>query len=132
MRLIDADALKKAIIKHLCVKSENNLLQAEKSIYNCIDEQPTIEQPKWNFFGVQKMTEEEREQYGISDYDKDGAAMLTGCPENGQDVIVYNGFEMFIDTFIVDRDGCYFERTECTIGEGWAWMPLSKPQKDGD
>ena len=43
MRLIDADALKKAIIKHLCVKSENNLLPAEKSIYNCIDEQPTIE-----------------------------------------------------------------------------------------
>lgn len=52
MRLIDADALKKAIIKHLCVKSENNLFPAEKSIYNCIDEQPTIEllkeqQPKW-------------------------------------------------------------------------------------
>lgn len=43
MRLIDADALKKAIIKHLCVKSENNLLPAEKSIYNLIDEQPTIE-----------------------------------------------------------------------------------------
>lgn len=42
MRLIDADALKKAIIKHLCVKSENNLFPAEKSIYNCIDEQPTI------------------------------------------------------------------------------------------
>lgn len=47
MRLIDADALKKAIIKHLCVKSENNLLPAEKSIYNLIDEQPTIDQPKW-------------------------------------------------------------------------------------
>ena len=46
MRLIDADALKKAIIKHLCVKSENNLLPAEKSIYNLIDEQQTIEQPK--------------------------------------------------------------------------------------
>lgn len=46
MRLIDADALKKAIIKHLCVKSENYLLPAEKSIYNLIDEQPTIEQPK--------------------------------------------------------------------------------------
>ena len=43
MRLIDADALKKAIIKHLCVKSENNLFPSEKSIYNCIDEQPTIE-----------------------------------------------------------------------------------------
>ena len=43
MRLIDADALKKAIIKHLCVKSENNLLPAEKSIYDLIDKQHTVE-----------------------------------------------------------------------------------------
>lgn len=43
MRLIDADALKKAIIKHLCVKSENNLLPAEKSIYDLIDKQPKVE-----------------------------------------------------------------------------------------
>lgn len=43
MRLIDADALKKAIIKHLCVKSAKYLLQAEKSIYDLIDKQPTIE-----------------------------------------------------------------------------------------
>lgn len=41
--MIDADALKKAIIKYLCVKSENNLLPAEKSIYNLIDKQPTVE-----------------------------------------------------------------------------------------
>lgn len=90
------------------------------------------EQPKWNFFGVQKMTEEEREQYGINDYDKDNAIMLSGCPENGQEVIVYNGVEMFIDTFIVDHGGCYFERTECYIGEGWAWMPAPKPPKGGE
>ena len=46
MRLIDADALKKAIIKHLCVKSVKYLLPAEKSIYDLIDKQPTIEQTK--------------------------------------------------------------------------------------
>lgn len=45
MLLIDADALKKAIIKHLCVKSENNLLPAEKSIYDLIDKQPKVELP---------------------------------------------------------------------------------------
>ena len=43
MRLIDADALKKAIIKQLCVKSVKYLLPAEKSIYDLIDKQPTIE-----------------------------------------------------------------------------------------
>ena len=46
MRLIDADALKKAIIKRLGIKSEKYLLASERSIYNIIDEQPTIEQPK--------------------------------------------------------------------------------------
>ena len=43
MRLIDADALKKAIIKRLGIKSEQYLLASERSIYNLIDEQPTIE-----------------------------------------------------------------------------------------
>lgn len=42
MRVIDADALKKEIIKHLCVKSENYLLPAEKSICDLIDKQPTV------------------------------------------------------------------------------------------
>lgn len=46
MRLIDADELKKAIIKHLCVKSEDYLLPAEKSIYDLVDNQQTIYQPK--------------------------------------------------------------------------------------
>ena len=46
MRLIDADELKKAIINHLCVKSEDYLLPAEKSIYDLIDNQPTINMPK--------------------------------------------------------------------------------------
>lgn len=46
MRLIDAGALKKAIIKHLCVKSEDYLLPAEKSIYDLIDKQPTVDLQK--------------------------------------------------------------------------------------
>lgn len=46
MRLIDADALKNAIIHHLEIRSEKNLLESERSIYNLIDDQPTIEQPK--------------------------------------------------------------------------------------
>lgn len=46
MRLIDADALKKAIIKHLCVKSEQYLLPAEKSIYDLVDKQPNVDLPK--------------------------------------------------------------------------------------
>ena len=46
MRLIDADELKNAIIKHLEIRSENYLLESERGIYALIDKQPTIEQPK--------------------------------------------------------------------------------------
>lgn len=46
MRIIDADALKRAIIKHICVKSEGHLLPAEKSIYDLVDKQPSVDLPK--------------------------------------------------------------------------------------
>ena len=71
MRLIDADTLKKAIIRHLCVKSENNLLPAEKSIYNLIDEQPTIEQPKKGHWII--------DDYDYLDCSCCGESYYTGC-----------------------------------------------------
>ena len=71
MRLIDADALKKAIIKHLCVKSEKYLLPAEKSIYNCIDEQQTIEQPKHGHWII--------DEYEYLDCSCCGESYYTGC-----------------------------------------------------
>lgn len=136
--MTNEDAIKKInLLKMVAVKKGTDTEKAvDMAIEALKEQQPTIEQlkeqPKWHFIGVQKMTEEEREQYGISDYDKDNAIMLSGCPENGQEVIVYNGVEMFIDTFIVEHGGCYFERTECHIDEGWAWMLAPKPPKDGD
>ena len=44
MRIIDADALKKDILKQLCIKSEEYLLSgSEKMIYSRIDKAPTVE-----------------------------------------------------------------------------------------
>lgn len=94
MRLIDADALKKAIIKHLCVKSENNLLPAEKSIYNCIDEQPTVEQskkqqPKW--IPVSEGMPEERETIfaKLKGTDKWRSAMFEKMSDDVRIVVVF-------------------------------------------
>lgn len=42
MRLIDADALKELINKHLCVRSAEYLLPSEKAIVNIIDSMPTV------------------------------------------------------------------------------------------
>ena len=41
-RLIDADALKEAILRHLSIKGEENLLPAEKSVFDNIIKAKTI------------------------------------------------------------------------------------------
>lgn len=130
MRLIDADALKKAIFKHLCVKSEKNLLPTEKNIFNLIDKQPKVdlleELQKWNFFTFREPTDEEKESYGNVD------RFVENCPECGEEVLVWNGKGVYQDTFLDDGDVVYFENSINDIQPGWAWMPLPKPPKDGE
>lgn len=41
--MIDADELKNAIIHHLGIRSEKYLLESERSIYNLVDKQQTVE-----------------------------------------------------------------------------------------
>ena len=41
-RLIDADALKESVFHHLCIKGEDNLLPAEKSVFGNIIKAPTV------------------------------------------------------------------------------------------
>lgn len=41
-RLIDADALRDAVYRHLCIKGEENLLPAEKSVFGNIIKAPTV------------------------------------------------------------------------------------------
>lgn len=117
MRLIDADELKKAIIKHLCVKSENNLFPSEKSIYNCIDEQPTIEQPKWiliserkpNSCGTYIVT-----RWSFDDSDRrllTDACYFDGTSEWHDDTRVNFGREFVTDKVV-------------------AWMPMPEPIKE--
>ena len=134
MRLIDADALKKAIIKHLCVKSEINLLPTEKSVYNCIDKQPTVEQQKekdnpWRFFNFRQATEEEKERY-IEEYGNDGAddlEMIENVPGDGEEVFLWTGRYFTVDTY---DDGMFDGIGE--IEKGMAWRYLPEKPKEGE
>lgn len=86
MRLIDADALKKAIIKYLCVKSENNLLPAEKSIYNLIDKQPTVEPLKEQKEQGNKLDYLFSKIAGHSDYHGDSILTAITCVKEGKEI----------------------------------------------
>lgn len=44
MRLIDADALKKEILRKLCPRPQDFLIPEEEAIIDCIDDAPTVEQ----------------------------------------------------------------------------------------
>lgn len=46
MRLIDADALKKKIMRKLCPRPQDFLIPEEEAIIDCIDDAPTAEQPE--------------------------------------------------------------------------------------
>ena len=134
MRLIDADALKKAIIKHLCVKSERYLLPTERSIYNCIDKQPTIELSKekdnpWRFFNFRQATEEEKEYYKVEygDDEADDLEMIENVPGDGEEVLLWTGRHFTVDTY---DDGMFDGIGE--IEKGMAWRYLPEIPKDGE
>ena len=99
MRLIDADKLKKAIIRNF----------HERNVYNLIDKQPTIEQPRWISLKEDRPKACEtvlyRDEYGV----------YFGW-------ILSNG-----NLFLADEE---LNITECEIKETTmkrlCWMPLQK------
>ena len=80
---------------------------------------------KWIEFTVREMTEEEKEAYPECE-------LIYDCrlPEDGEEVLISNGFQVWSDVFYNDgSDGCWLETTD--LEEGMAWMPLPKPHKRG-
>lgn len=112
MRAIDADALKKAVIHHLGIRSEKYLLESERSIYNLIDEQPTVEQPKW-IPVIERLPKKEDIPY---------------------DCLVTLEHGVVCEATFLDMDAPYHKWCANT---GWLyhvthWMPMPKPPKDGE
>ena len=133
MRLIDADAFKNYIqngLEDMRHFFKDNGKRAEKIIEGIcedIDEQPTIELPKWIPIKYHEITDEEREENG---YPNDWVYYLDcEMPEDGQEILVTtkNGY--------VEKDVCCLE-DGYSLDSGWdwredvlAWMPLPEPWK---
>ena len=63
-------------------------------------------------------------------FDEDGT-LNCPIPENEEEVLVSNGEEIWLDTFINDRYECWLDNTNSEL-EGLAWTKLPEPQKQED
>lgn len=133
MRLIDADAFKNYIqngledVRHFFKDNGKRAEKIIEGICEDIDEQPTIELPKWIPIKYHEITDEEREENG---YQKDWVYFLDcEMPADEQEILVTtkNGY--------VEKDVCYID-DGYGLDSGWdwredvvAWMPLPEPWK---
>ena len=88
---------------------------------------PTEPKQNWIPLKTRPMTDEESTFY--RDWAEYGVEMFDcPLPDDGQEVLVSCGGNVFIDVFVKDdSDGCYFEGVE--IEDVDAWMPLPESYK---
>mgnify|MGYP001001290710 CR=1 FL=1 len=111
MRLIDADRLMTVIKPH----KDSVFFQYE--ILDFIKEQPTIKQ--WHKLTFRPLTDEEKEEYANQEW----TYMIDGLPDLGEDVIVTNGTNAWVDSFDID-DFVYLSGTDNDIDGVIAWMEI--------
>lgn len=80
--------------------------------------------PGWNELIIREPTEEERMRCGRRGH----FFVVENLPELGEEVLVTNGKEVWIDSF-GESERLYLSFTERKVDEVTAWMPLSKPYK---
>lgn len=131
MRLIDADKLSKEIV-NTPTRYEDDGIDArcgiacrQNEILDIIDRQPIVAQ--WHKLIFIPLTEGEKESYdyeGLSDF-------IEGLPEYGEEVLVTNGTNVWIDSFDEDGYGVWLSGTDDNIDGVIAWMeiPPYKEQK---
>ena len=134
MRLIDADAFKNYIqdgledVRHFFKDNGKRAEKIIEGICEDIDEQPTIELPKWIPIKYHEITDEEREENG---YPNDWVYFLDcEMPADEQEILVTtkNGY--------VEKDVCFLD-DGYGLDSGWdwredvvAWRPLPEPYKE--
>ena len=80
--------------------------------------------PEWNELAFRNLTPEEKEGYANFDW----SYMVENLPDYGEEVLVTDGKNVWIDSF--DEDDCvYLSGTDTEIDEVTAWMPLPNPYK---
>ena len=80
--------------------------------------------PEWNELIFRNLTPEEKEEYANFDW----SYMVENLPDYGEEVLVTNGKNIWVDSF--DEDDCvYLSSTDSEIDGVTAWMPLPNPYK---
>lgn len=147
MRLIDADALKAALVAlHGHGDYEAHMYCAEtcyglgkwvwedpedygiEAAEKALEAAPTV--MGWNVLRVRKMTDEEWEAASYEERELNEAREIIDgkLPDDGQEILVsLNGF-VSADVFGMDGDMCYLE-SYGEIVDGMAWMPMPEPYK---
>lgn len=80
--------------------------------------------PEWNELIFRNLTPEEEEDYATYDW----FYMVENLPEYGEEVLVTDGENVWIDSFDVD-EYIYLSGTDSEIDGVIAWMPLPNPFK---
>ena len=82
--------------------------------------------PEWNELVFRNLTPEEEKEYANFDW----SYMVENLPEYGEEVLVTDGKNVWIDSF--DEDDCvYLSSTDSEIDGVSAWMPLPNPYNGG-
>ena len=78
--------------------------------------------PEWNELIFRNLTPEEEKEYANFDW----SYIVENLPEYGEEVLVTDGKNMWVDSFDED-DYVYLSGTDGEIDSVTAWMPLPNP-----
>ena len=123
MRLIDADKLIKTIVNTPTTYEDDGIdarcgvAHRQNEILNIIDRQPIVAQ--WYKLIFRNLTPEEEKEYANFDW----SYMVENLPDYGEEVLVTDGKNVWIDSFDED-DYVYLSGTGNDIDGVIAWMEL--------
>lgn len=69
----------------------------------------------------------------VLEYDEEKQMeMLCGkLPDDEEEILVTDGKNVWMDTFMIDEGGCYLDCGSEIVSTVIAWMPLPEPYKEG-
>ena len=93
----------------------------------CLDEKfidGYEEKKKWIPFKLRACDEDEKKEYGTDQI------WDVPLPDNGEQILVSDGEEVWEDMFVNDADGCNLEMVDGNL-KGLAWMRMPDVWKEG-
>jgi hypothetical protein len=123
MRLIDVDKLIDELCSDIEDESFGEVVNAE--ILEWLDAQPIV--ARWHKLIFRNLTPEEEKEYANFDW----SYMVENLPDYGEEVLVTDGKNVWIDSF--DEDAyVYLSGTDSDLDDVIAWMEIPEPYKENE